>query len=115
VTLWPSRLRESEPFVAVTLPSLARLLLEDVVNLSYEEMLVPLTEMVSDVDELPVFTATMTTSPTEVDPGASVRPIPTQGWLYAIALPLLAWSSFRIRLLWAGSKAANRTTARPWP
>lgn len=62
VTLDPSKDTVSEPLVAVTLPSLARFLLLDVVNLSYEEMVEPLIETVRDWVEELVFTATRTTS-----------------------------------------------------
>jgi hypothetical protein len=62
VTLEPSKDSVTEPFEAATLPSLAILLLLDVVNLSYEEIVEPLIETVIDcVDEL-VLTATRTTS-----------------------------------------------------
>jgi hypothetical protein len=62
VTLDASKDSVTEPLEAVTLPSLARLLLLDVVYLSYEEMVEPLIETVIDcVDEL-VLTATRTTS-----------------------------------------------------
>jgi len=62
VTLDPSKDSVTEPFEAATLPSLAMLLLLEVVNLSYEEIVEPLMETVIDcVDEL-VLTATRTTS-----------------------------------------------------
>lgn len=62
VTLEASRLSDNAPFAAVTLPSLAKLLLAEVVNRSYEDMLEPLTVRLSDFDELFVFTTTITTS-----------------------------------------------------
>jgi hypothetical protein len=61
VTLDPSKGTVSDPPEAVIAPSLAKLLLEEVVNLSKEEMLAPLIEMFTDAAP-PVFTATMTTS-----------------------------------------------------
>ena len=61
VTLDPSKARVSVPPEAVTLPSLATFLLEEVVYLSKEEMLDPLIAMSTEVAP-PVFTAMMTTS-----------------------------------------------------
>lgn len=62
VTLCASRVTESEPPEAVTVLPLARLLLEEVVKVSYELMSDPETVIVIDFDEVFVFTATMTTS-----------------------------------------------------
>ncbi len=61
VTLDPSSDAVSEPPDTVTLPSLAMLLLEEVVYLSQEETVAPLMEALSDAAP-PVFTATRTTS-----------------------------------------------------
>src|SRR5262249_14617991 len=62
VTLCPSRVTDSVPFDALTAPSSLRLLLEEVVNLSYEAMLGPGTERVSDLGDEPLFTTTTTSS-----------------------------------------------------
>jgi hypothetical protein len=62
VTLCASNDKESDHFETLSLPSRARLLLADVVNLAYEEMSVPLIETESDLEEELVFTTTMITS-----------------------------------------------------
>jgi hypothetical protein len=60
VTLDASSDTDSEPFVAVTVPSLARLLLEDVVYFVKEEIVVPGIEIASVLAE-PVLTTLTTT------------------------------------------------------
>jgi hypothetical protein len=62
VTLEPSKDSVTEPFEGVTVPSLARLLLLEVVNRSYEEIVEPLIETVTDCVEVLVLTTTTTTS-----------------------------------------------------
>ena len=62
VTLEASRVTESAPFAAATMPSLARLLAEDVVYFAYEAMLEPLTVSASDFDDVLVLTMMITTS-----------------------------------------------------
>jgi hypothetical protein len=62
VTLEASSVTESAPFVLATIPSLARLLAEEVVYFANEETLEPLTVSESDFDEVLVLTMMMTTS-----------------------------------------------------
>jgi hypothetical protein len=61
VTLDASRDTDSEPFVALTEPSLLRLLLAEVVYLAKEAMLEPGIEMDTDFDDVLVLTTTITT------------------------------------------------------
>src|SRR6185312_6468109 len=62
VTLWASRDSVRDPLAAVTLPSLLRLLLPEVVNRSYEVLVEPLMVTLRDDAALFVLTATITTS-----------------------------------------------------
>ena len=62
VTLEGSSETESAPFVAGTMPSLAKLLLDEVVYFAYDEICDPSTVMASDFADEFVLTITMTTS-----------------------------------------------------